>query len=155
MASREMVFRKNLRVDMVPLPGGRREAAGWFPASAGFGEAAGMGFRVQLNGDRPAILFRSGKIPAVGKIPALLGFDRLDGAIVAVQKNAFVVGLVLQGQAGAIASQPRESLNEFILAQALESGQPRDFTFLQPDLSRPAAAGRATLAFQKNRHAPP
>ena len=89
-----------------------------------------MGLRVQLNGDGPAIFFRTGKIPAVGEIPALLGFDRLDAAIVALQKNAFMVGLVQQGQAGAITSQPRESLNEFIFAEAFESGQPRDFAVL-------------------------
>jgi len=45
-------------------------------------------------------------------------------------KSRHVVGLVLQGQAGAITSQPRESLNEFIFAEAFESGQPRDFAVL-------------------------
>jgi len=116
-------------------------------------DSAGKFLRVQIHGNGAADLFRPGKIPKIGEILALPGLDRLHRAIISVQKNAFVIGFFLQRQPLAILPQPSETLDEFVFAEALEGGQPRDFRVGQTHLSRPAAAGRATLTFQKNRHA--
>ena len=99
-----------------------------------------------------AALLKAGKIPEIRKIAALLRLDGLHGTVIAVQKNAAAVGLFLQGQSATIPAQPRELLDEIGFAQAPERGESGDFRLRQTHLSRPAAAGRATLAFVKNRH---
>ena len=98
-------------------------------------------------------LLKAGKIPQIRKIAALLRLDGLHGAVIAVQKNATAVLLFLQGQSATIPAQPSELLDEVSLVHALECGEPRGFLIRQAHLTRPAAAGRATLAFVKNRHA--
>ena len=103
--------------------------------------------------ERPAGLLEAGKIPEVRKITALLRLHRLHRAIFAFQKNARAVRLFLQGQPAAIPAQPGEPLDEIRFAQAVERGEARDFRVRQTHLARPAAAGRATLALIKNRHA--
>ena len=95
----------------------------------------------------------AGKIPEIGKLAALLRLDGLDRAIVAFQKNTGAVRLLPQGQPATIPAQPGELLDEFVFADALECGEPRDFLIRQTHLPRPATASRATLAFQKNGHA--
>ena len=97
-------------------------------------------------------LLKAGKIPQIRKIAALLRLDGLHGAVIAVQKNATAVLLFLQGQSATIPAQSRELLDEVSLAHTLKRGEPRDFLIRQAHLTRPAAAGRATLAFIKNRH---
>ena len=98
-------------------------------------------------------LLKAGKIPEVREIAALLRLDGLHGAVIGVQKNATAVRLFLQGQTATIPAQPSELLDEVGLAHAIERGEPRNFLIRQAHLTRPAAAGRATLAFVKNRHA--
>ena len=103
--------------------------------------------------DGVANLLRSREIPEVREIAALLRLDGLHGAVIGVQKNATAVRLFLQGQTATIPAQPSELLDEVGLAHAIERGEPRNFLIRQAHLTRPAAAGRATLAFVKNRHA--
>ena len=102
--------------------------------------------------DGAARFLEAGEIPEVRKIAALLRLDGLHGAIIAFQKNAAAIRLFLQGQSAAIPSQPRELLDEIGLAHTLERSEPGDLHVRQTHLSRPAAAGRATLTFIKNRH---
>jgi len=98
-------------------------------------------------------LLEAGKVPEVRKIAALLRLDGLHGAVFAVEKNAFAVWFFLQGQPAPVLPETGEILDEFVFADALERGEPRDFFIRQTHLPRPAAAGRAALAFIKNRHA--
>jgi len=51
-----------------------------------------------------ADFFEAGKIPAIWKITTLLRFHGLHATIVAVEKNAFAVGFVLQDQTAPVAS---------------------------------------------------
>lgn len=104
-------------------------------------------------GNRVTDFFEAGKIPEIGKLAALLRLDRLDRAIVAFQKNTGAVRLFPQGQSAAIPTQAGELLDEFVFADALEGGEPRDFRIRQTHLPRPATTGRATLTFEENRHA--
>ena len=96
--------------------------------------------------------FKSGEVPEVGKIAALLRLDRLHGAIVALEKYTGAIRLVLQHEPLSIGSQLEKSLDEFELGDALERHEPGDLFLSQPHLSRPPAAGGATLAFIENRH---
>ena len=98
-------------------------------------------------------LLEAGEIPEIRKIAALLRFDRLHRAVFAVRKNALAVRFFHQRQAAPVVAQPRELLDELIYDHALERREPRDFRVGQTHLARPAAAGRATLTFQKYRHA--
>ena len=69
----------------------------------------------------------TGKIPEIGKFTALLRLDRLDGAIVALQKKATAVRFFQQGQSAAIPAQPGELLDEIVFADAFERREPGDF----------------------------
>jgi hypothetical protein len=102
--------------------------------------------------DGVANFLEVGNIPEVRKIAALLRLDVLNGAIVAFQKNAAAVRFFLQRQSAAIPSHPGELLDEIGFADALDCGEPGNFFIRQTHLSRPAAAGRATLTLIKNRH---
>ena len=137
--------------------GGWEKCTRWAGMSAPFGsalgDASGEFWLAQFAGNGPADLFKAGEIPEIWEIPALLWFDRLHRAIVSRQKNALAVWVFLQGQSLAVMTQPREMLDEFIFGEALEGGEPGDFRLGQAHLSRPAAAGGATLTFKKNRHA--
>jgi len=95
----------------------------------------------------------AGKIPEVWEIAALLRLDGLHGTIITVQKNAAAIRFFLQGQPATIPGQPRVLLDEIGLVHAFERREPRDLLSRQTHLPRPAAAGRATLAFIENRHA--
>jgi len=97
-------------------------------------------------------LIGAGDVPEIRKIAALLGLRRLDGAIVAVEEDAFVVGLFDERQPAAVPRKAGELLDEIRLAEFFEGGNPGDFFRGQPHLSRPSATGRATLAFEKDRH---
>jgi len=98
--------------------------------------------------DGPAEFFKSGKIPPVGEIPALLRLDGLHRTIFTLQKDALVVGLFHQGQPLAIRPQPGELLDELRFAHSTEGGQPGDFRLRQTHLPRPATAGGATLTHE-------
>jgi len=45
------------------------------------------------------------KVPSVGKATALVGFDGLDFAILAVEKDAGAVGLIDEGEATAVGAE--------------------------------------------------
>jgi len=51
---------------------------------------------VHLPGYGAADVFESRKVPFVWEVNALLWFNGLDSAIVALQKDAFVIGLFLE-----------------------------------------------------------
>lgn len=81
---------------------------------------------VHLTGDSLADSFESRKVPAIGEIAALLGLDRLDGAIITFQENTFTIWIFLEGQSPAIGAEPGKGLNEFELTQAFKLSQTRD-----------------------------
>lgn len=121
----------------------------WLPDP--FEQSAMLVF-VHLAGDGVAEGFEAGEIPEVRKFPALLRLDRLHRAIVAIEEDAFAVWLVEQGQAVAIPGETGEALDELKLAQPAKGCEPGDLSIGQAHLSRPATAGRATLALEKDRH---
>ena len=99
-----------------------------------------------------AEFLRAGKVPEIWKIATLLRFDGLDGTIFPFEKDAFAIGLVLKGQATPILGEAGKLMNEGHLGKSFEGGEAGDFRFGQTDLARPAAAGGATLTFQKDWH---
>jgi hypothetical protein len=84
----------------------------------------------------------------------LLGFDRLNGAVIALQEDAFSIGSFYQGQPAPIRAQARIGLDKIKFGKAEETRQIGDFRVRELHLPRPPATGRAALAFIKNRHAP-
>ena len=88
----------------------------------------------------------TGKIPGVGEVAALLRFDRLNPAVLAVQEDAGAVRLIDQGQATAIGSQPGVLLDKIILFQAKVPGNGVDLLFGNLHVPRPAATVGAALA---------
>jgi hypothetical protein len=98
--------------------------------------------------------FRTGKIPEIGKIAALLRFYGLNRAPAGLQKNALAIWLVHQGETATIRSQARELLDEIVLGHGLKICQPGNFRFRKPHLPRPATASRAALTFKEDRHRP-
>jgi hypothetical protein len=54
--------------------------------------------RADFAGNRMTGFLEAGKIPEVRKIPALLRFHGLHGAVVALQENALAIRLFLQGE---------------------------------------------------------
>lgn len=103
--------------------------------------------------DGAAQLLEAGEVPEIGKLATLLRFHRLHCAIVALEKDAGAVGSFLERQPAAICPKRSELLNEVVLAHPLEGCESRDLVVVQEHLTRPSAAGRATLTFQKNGHA--
>jgi hypothetical protein len=123
-----------------------------------FTTLGGIGYQLSvfLGPDQPgkcmAAFFEIRKAPEVRKITALLGLDRLDGTVIALEENALAVRFIHQGQPASIVGQSCESLDELLLGLPFESGQSCDLTFCQAYLAGPPAAGGATLAFIKYRH---
>ncbi len=99
-----------------------------------------------------ADLFESRKVPTVWKIPASLRFDGLNRAIIAVEKNTRAVRLFLQYEPATVVAQPGELLDEVVFAHVLQRRKPADLGIRHKHLSRPAAAGGATLTFVEDRH---
>jgi hypothetical protein len=102
--------------------------------------------------NRPAMLLEAGEVPQVGEVATLLWLDRLDAAILAIEEDAFAIGFVEQREAAAVGGQAGELLDEICFRHLKVTGETRDLGGLQPDLSRPAATGRAALAFMKDGH---
>ena len=101
---------------------------------------------------RLANFFKAREVPQIWKVTALLRFDGLHSTIISVEKNTFAVGFIHQGQSAPVGPETGIFLNEVEFAQLFKRGEPRDFSFAQSHLSRPAATGRASLAFVKNWH---
>ena len=55
------------------------------------------------------------EVPGVGEVAALLGFDRLDPAVLAVQKDAGPVRLIDEGESAAVGAEAGVALDEVIL----------------------------------------
>jgi hypothetical protein len=75
-----------------------------------------------------------------------LGFDRLDPAVLTVQKDAGAVGLIDQGQAAAVGTQTGVLLNEISLLQSEVLGDGSDLLFGHFHVARPTAAVGAAFA---------
>ena len=100
---------------------------------------------------RLANLAPAGKIPRVGKPRALLGFDGLDPAIPALQKDALLVRFVDKGQPVPLRPEPRVLLDEVVFAHPEKRGNARHLRLGDFHKARPPATRRATLALVMNR----
>ncbi len=79
--------------------------------------------------------------PLVGKIAALLGFDRLDGAGVdAFEKNAGSVRVGFKHEAGAAGAEFGVLRDELGGGELEKGGDGVDFVVVEADEARPAAA---------------
>ena len=82
----------------------------------------------------------AGKVPSVGEVAALLGFDRLDPAVLPVQEDAGTVRLIDQGQAAPVGAQAGVLLDKNIFLQPEVTGDGGDLFFGNLHVPRPAAA---------------
>jgi hypothetical protein len=64
-----------------------------------------------------------GKVPQIWKGSALLRLDRLDRAIVSIQKNALPIGFFGKCQPLPVGAKSHVLLYKFMLAEAFERGQ--------------------------------
>jgi hypothetical protein len=101
---------------------------------------------------RFADFFEAREVPKIGKGPALSRFYQLNAAVVSFEEDAFAVRLVLERESLAISSEPSKLLNEIPLGNCEESRDRANLAVCQTNLSRPTAAGRATIAFVEDRH---
>lgn len=88
----------------------------------------------------------TGEVPAVRKASALVGFDRMNAARIAIQHDALVVGLFDQRETLPVGSQAGEASDELGFGESEKRGDARDFRVLQADVAGPFAACRAALA---------
>ena len=88
----------------------------------------------------------TGKVPCVRKAAALVGFDGLDLAILAVEEDAGAVGLIDKGEATAVGAESGIFLDEEVLLHFKERGDGTDFGITDFDIARPAAAVGAAFA---------
>ena len=86
------------------------------------------------------------EVPGVGKATALVGFDGLDLAILAVEKDAGAVGLIDEGEATAVGAESGIFLDEEVLFHFKERGDGADLGIADFDIARPATAVGATFA---------
>jgi hypothetical protein len=82
----------------------------------------------------------------------LLGFHRVNRAIISIEENTFTIRLILEGKALAVGGKAGEFLDESGFVHLKMRGEGGDFRRIQADLSRPAAASGTAIAFVKNRH---
>ncbi len=95
---------------------------------------------------RHADVTPAGEVPGVGEVAALLGFDRLDPAVLPVEKDAGAVRLVDEGKATAVGAEPGVALDKVILLKAQMVRDGRDFCCRDFHVARPAAAVGTALA---------
>lgn len=95
----------------------------------------------------------AGEVPGIREAGALPGLHGLDAAVAAIEEDALVIvsaigggAFVDEGEAVAVRAQAGIVLDEIVLTQAKEPGDPVDFGFLEADETGPAAAVRAALA---------
>ena len=86
------------------------------------------------------------EVPGVGKATALVGFDGLDLAILAVEKDAGAVGLIDEGEATAVGAEAGIFFDEEVLLHFKERGDGADLGIADFDIARPATAVGATFA---------
>ena len=108
--------------------------------------------RAHLARQGPADLLESWKIPQIGEVTALLRLDFLHDAISPIEKSAFAVWVFVKGETAPIGSESRIVLDEIEFAQTEVFGHATDLLIADTHLPRPATAGRAAVAFVKDRH---
>ena len=86
------------------------------------------------------------EVPGVGKATALVGFDGLDLAILAVEKDAGAVGLIDEGEATAVGAEAGIFFYEEVLFYFKERGDGGDLFFRDLYVPWPAAAVGAAFA---------
>ena len=80
---------------------------------AGFLRREGLRVRIQLYGDRFTHFPPAWEVPSVGETAALARLDVVDGAINAVEKDAFMIRLLDEGESLAIGAHLGVALDEF------------------------------------------
>ncbi len=98
------------------------------------------------NFGRHADVAPAGEVPGVGEVAALLGFHRLDPAVLPVEKDAGAVRLVDEGKATAVGAESGVALDEVILPQPQVAGDEGDLLLRDFHVARPAAAVGTALA---------
>ena len=88
----------------------------------------------------------TGEVPCVGKAAALGGFDGLDLAILAVEKDAGAVGLIDEGETTTVGAKAGVGSNELGLLYFQKRGDGGDLFFGNFDVPWPAAAVGAAFA---------
>ena len=86
------------------------------------------------------------EVPGVGKAAALVGFDGLNLAILAVEEDAGAVGLIDEGEATAVGAETGIFFDEEVLFYFEKRGDGADFGIVDFDIARPAAAVGASFA---------
>lgn len=69
-----------------------------------------------------AHLAPTGKIPGIGKAGALIGFHRVDPAVLAFKEDTTPVRVLLQSQAVPLWPQPSKKLNKFVFRTVQKAG---------------------------------
>jgi|SRR6185437_11355235 len=90
--------------------------------------------------------------PVVGKFLALLRLHGMDETRVALQENARVVVALFKRKPGPVVAKTRMSLNEILFAQTQKCRELSRIITDEPDLTRPAATGSASLALKVEFH---
>jgi hypothetical protein len=90
--------------------------------------------------------------PAIRKFFALLRFDGLDSAGIALEKNARMIFARFQREPASVFAQARVSLDKILIAQTQERREVGYFGISQPHFTRPAATSRATLTMEVDFH---
>lgn len=101
---------------------------------------------------RLAELSKSGEIPDVREVSALLWLHRLNRAFRAIEEDAFAVHFLNERQALPVLPDPGIGLDKPLFRHPFKLSHLADFVVGDLDLSGPPTTGRAALAFIKDRH---
>lgn len=104
------------------------------------------GIEDRLNFGGLADLAPAREVPSIGKTAALLGFDGLDTAVLALEEDAGSVGLIDEGQTSSVGAEAGVGSNELGFFHFQEGSDGRDLFFGDFDVAGPAAAVGAALA---------
>lgn len=110
-----------------------------------------MLLRIKRNRDRLTRISPPRKIPLIRKAATLSRFDRVDGALDAIQKNALSVLFFDQRKASSILTKGGELGHKIVNAHVLELGDGLQIFLRQDHLPRPTAAVSTTLTLIENR----
>jgi hypothetical protein len=93
--------------------------------------------------------------PSANEAEPAAGISKvLEDNLVTERIKTDAMHLAERGQPVAVGTHTREALDEIELAEVQKCGKPGNLGVREAHLARPAAAGGATLAFVKDRHAP-
>lgn len=93
-----------------------------------------------------ANLAPTGKVPGVGKVATLLGFDGLNAAVLALEKDAGSIGLIDEREAAAVGAKAGVGANELGFLDLQERSDGGDLWGRNFNVSGPAATVGAALA---------